>query len=467
MAGYLLVTDSCAPLVSSGESRSIWGLARGLVSAGHKVTILTLAGGDAIARIPGLARRLSKVTAYVAGRATETSLFEGRFSASDPQVLVIESAARDATEAATVLATAASSMVSSGLLSDEVAVAWGEAAAAVLAPLPAQVKLFVLTAAPRALDLSEGEAALLGLGPEDPRSLAAVGVLSSHAVVVPSLKAEEALGNHPALAGRASDEPIVPLVFGCDEPPFDPASDTTLAATFSPEKPAGRAECRRWLARHLRLLLDPVTPLVALAPLRHAREGATVLAALERLVRRDGSFVVPAWGDADLVERARILTIEHPTRVALMPDEGGLVPAGDDEDDARPAWRRMLAGADAVLLTNSADMTGREAGRALLYGAVPLVPAESAAGRRLVDLDGRSETGVAVVYDRTSVAALESAVTRVWAARQRRDLWADLILRLGRAVPGWVDAAARLDSLRAVTGADAGPLAPSGAITSG
>ena len=57
-----------------------------------------------------------------------------------------------------------------------------------------------------------------------------------------------------------------------------------------------------------------------------------------------------------------------------------------------------MAGVDAALFTDAGDLTGRPAGLALRYGALPLAPDAGAFGDFLVDYDAASATGTALLY---------------------------------------------------------------------
>ena len=74
--------------------------------------------------------------------------------------------------------------------------------------------------------LAPPEAEILGpllLGDESAsHSLVALGCLGANAIVAPSPSAARATESDPGLASRASDEPVIAVRFGCDDPPNDP-----------------------------------------------------------------------------------------------------------------------------------------------------------------------------------------------------------------------------------------------------
>src|SRR5256885_17199399 len=87
MAEYLVVSDAVAPISEGDAASAVSGLARALVAAKHRVTILSLAAPEHVARLPGMARRLRTVTAAAGGVAVALPLFEGQGAGSQLSVL--------------------------------------------------------------------------------------------------------------------------------------------------------------------------------------------------------------------------------------------------------------------------------------------------------------------------------------------------------------------------------------------
>ena len=274
MAGrdFLLIADAVAPLGDGVSPLGAAGLSRALAALGHRTTVLTLAAPEAAARVPGLARRLRTVTAAVGARTHELPLFEGRAHLSDARLLVLGAATDTRAETAALLAAAVRSLANDKLIAPEVTIGWGEPAAAALSATSAAVRLFVLPTGRLGPSLTQQEAEILGpllLGDESAsHSLVALGCLGANAIIAPSPSAARATDGDPGLAARASDEPVIAVRFGCDDPPNDPASDPALPANFSATALSGKSECRRALARRCSLALGPRTLLLTTGPLR-------------------------------------------------------------------------------------------------------------------------------------------------------------------------------------------------------
>src|SRR6185312_6298651 len=229
-------------------------------------------------------------------------------------------------------------------------------------------------------------------------SLVALGCLGAHAIVAPSPSAARATESDPGLASRASDEPFVSVRFGCDDPPNDPATDPALPAPFSAATLSHKAECRRALARRCSLAVGPRTLLLTTGPL--ARDTAeALLGALERLAPFDVVTVIVPRGDPEAIERALLLALRQPGRVALLP--------GADPADVRFA----RGAADAIYL---------------------------------VDYDPASRTGQAILYSADTPFEIEGGVRRALTLRADGDVWAPIVKSLMDGAPRWSATAAAL-----------------------
>jgi hypothetical protein len=439
MAEYLVVSDSVSPVADGEDALAVAGLARALMAAKHQVRVLSIASPETVSRVPGMARRLRTVSASAAGSSFELPLFEGRVPLSQAELYVLGAPVGNRGHVASVLATAAASLAKDGLLKPSVLIAWGETAAESLATITAELRLFVLPTGLAGPPLNAEERASLGpnaaLDALSSDSLAALGAAGADTVVVPSPSSLAALERDPALAARASDQPLVAVRFGCDEAPHDPASDPALPTAYGPDALAGKAENRKALARRTSLALGPRTLLLTTPALSSGRGGKAVVEALARIVRLDVAVAVPAGGDRTLTDQIAVLGIEHPGKIAIVP-EGG--PAGA---------RTLLAGADAILLSDVDDHTGRAAGLALRYGVLPLVPEAGADADYLVDYDSASGTGCALLYSTVEAFEIEGAARRALSLRSNADAWQSLVKALMLSAPRWAATVAMLEAL--------------------
>jgi hypothetical protein len=228
---------------------------------------------------------------------------------------------------------------------------------------------------------------------------------------------------------------VVSVRFGCDEAPCDPATDPALAARFSSDAPAGKAECRKALARRTSLALGRRTLLVATAPLAIAEGGRALIDAISSLVRSDVAFVVPGRGERALVDEIKRIAIETPGKIAIYPETG---PAAE---------RQILAGADVLLLADKDNHLARTAGT----GHALRDPAARSRLRRLRRLHGRLRCRLAN-RQRPALPAGRRLRTGVRGPARGRlrgnpDVWQPLQNRLMRAAPHWAATAALFEGL--------------------
>jgi glycosyltransferase involved in cell wall biosynthesis len=445
MSDYLLVTDSIAPLADSPLATGALGLATALASGGRRVAVLAMASPEVISRQAGMARRLRPVAVEMPAREggaaasppLEIPLFEGRLTSSPAHLFVLGLAPTTPAHTSALLGAAAHALVRDGVLTADVVVGWGERSASALAALPNARRLFVVPTGQASAGLTPEDLAYLhereDTGIED--SLLGRAAMSADALVVPSPSAAVAIAAHPGLADRPSDQSLVVVRMGCDDPPHDPNSDPALDHHYSASAPAGKAECRKALARRLTLAVGPRTLLVVTPRLDPGPGVEALLAALPQLTGLDLAVVLTGGADRALADRARIIALENPGRMALV------------EESSSTTMRELLAGADAAVLVNPDDMTGRAAGLALRYGALPLAPDAGAFGDFLVDYDVRSATGSALLYAPDDAFELAGAIRRAVALRTDRERWDALLVSMLASAPSWATTAARLDSL--------------------
>jgi starch synthase len=337
------------------------------------------------------------------------------------------------------LANAAAAMVRDAICKPDAIIAWGESAAAVLPAVQANVRVFALPTGTWGPPLSPSERAALNCDAPDlaiaKGSLAGLGAVDADVVVFPSPSSALRFQSAREFSFRASDQGVVSVRFGCDEAPHDPATDPDLAATFSAEAPAGKAECRKALARRTSLALGRRTLLVATAPLAVADGGRRLIDTIGRLIRSDVAVVVPGGGERALVDEVKRIAIETPGKIAVYPDT---TPAAE---------RQILAGADALLLADKDNQLARTAGLAMRYGTLPMIPDCAAYHDYVVDYDVASRTGHGLLYLPDDSYEGVSVLSRCANLRGNPDLWRPLQETLMRAAPRWATTAAQFEEL--------------------
>lgn len=173
------------------------------------------------------------------------------------------------------------------------------------------------------------------------------------------------------------------------------------------------------------------------------------MTALSQLAGLDAAVVVRTGHDKVAAERAKVLAIQFPGKIALV------------ADDSATAGREILAAADVLLLADAEDLTGRAAAVAMRYGTLPVAPDTAAWADNLVDFDPASSTGNALLYAPGDAFELVGALRRASVLRTDPDGWARIVRSLLQSAPRWTDTAAAMESLRPQSpGAEAAAPAP-------
>lgn len=436
MSDYLLVVDRVAPIDEGDLTAAGAALGRALTAARHTVRVLGVISPEHAARIPGLARRLRTVTVSVGGRARELPLFEGRSAAYESQLLLLGTGDSDRGSLAAILTSAAMALAQDGLPRPDAVLAWGETAAPALEVLDAGFRAVVLPDGKPGSPLDANDAAALAalpVGSVRPHHLlSSVGAHDAQAIVVPGPSSAATLARHPDLAGLATRVRVVR--FGSDDAPNDPSADPTLPTPYDARNPGGKQDARRELLRRAGVTASSRTLLTAVLPPADL-DARRIAEILEGLLALDVVLLLTPE-DRALTEKLRAQAIAHPTRMAILPD-------------ATPPTRRLLlAGADAALLLDAADPTGRAAAAALRRGTLPIVAAGQPIADHLIDYDPASATGCAVHYDDPSRHGIEGAVRRALALRAVADGWSPVLRATFAAAPTWAATVSSLDALR-------------------
>ncbi len=135
------------------------------------------------------------------------------------------------------------------------------------------------------------------------------------------------------------------------------------------------------------------------------------------------------------MEAIKRIAIETPSKIAIYPEVGP------------EAERRILAGADVLLLADKDNHLARTAGLALRYATLPLVPNCAAYADYMVDYDVASQTGNSLLYKPDDAYEQVSVVLRAAELRPNPDVWKPLQKRLLRAAPHWGATAALFEGL--------------------
>jgi starch synthase len=254
----------------------------------------------------------------------------------------------------------------------------------------------------------------------------------------------ELAGPHSAvLAARAKD--LLGVVPGIDARQWDPAGDLAIAARYSAPAPAGKEACRAALAERCGWPHDPAErgwqrPIVGLiAQLSDEKGLAVVREALDGLLALDVRLAVLGRGDS---------AYETMFTEAAQRDPDHLH-AWLDFDDAQA--RRILAGADLLLVPSRREAGGMQQLRALRYGTIPVAHATGGLVDSLREFDADTLEGTAFLFRPHGGAALLEAVGRAVSVHAEPHRWARLVRNALTTDVSWeATAAGYEDAYRAV-----------------
>lgn len=221
------------------------------------------------------------------------------------------------------------------------------------------------------------------------------------------------------LSSRKAD--TVGVLHGIDAAAWDPSTDDAIAARFASSDFAGKASCRRVLAERAGWPSDPAEsghgwPIVGLIARLTDEQGIGLLAqSLDRILGLPMRLFVLGLG-----ERAHHALLEdaarrHPERVfARLTFDDTLA-------------REIVAGADAFLLPALSEPTGRQALRAMRYGAVPVAHRVGGLADAVVDFDPIAGTGTGFTFLSPRPEDLVAALAQAIATYHEPHLWRRLV----------------------------------------
>lgn len=254
-------------------------------------------------------------------------------------------------------------------------------------------------------------------------------------------------GLHELLGGVPGG--LAGILHGLDPAAWDPGTDPGLAAPFGPDDVGGRTRCQAALAAELGFESTLRGPLLLFAGRLYPEKGADLLAGLFPVAAAAGlRLVVVGSGDPGIESRLRELAARHPRHTRVLPFA---------ED---PQLRRLLAGADLVLLPSRREACGQLQLAALRYGALPVAHATGGLADTIRDLDSCPEVGTGVLFEPDTTEGLLAGIVRGLRALES-GVWPALrpaAMRPGRT---WDDAAADYERVyreaaAAATGGDHG-----------
>jgi glycogen phosphorylase len=202
---------------------------------------------------------------------------------------------------------------------------------------------------------------------------------------------------------------------GIDYAIANPATDPALARNFSPGQLDARAENKRALQEQLGLEENPAAPLIGFASPLDDVHGLDLLEqVLDHILDLGVQLVVQGSGEQHYREVLTRLHDQRPKQVATV---------FSYDDDLR---RRLMAGADMLLVPSRFEPDGMTVLLAMHYGCVPIAHATGGLVDSVRDFEPQSGQGTGFTFVNQDRWALFAAVVRALESYRRREEWRGL-----------------------------------------
>lgn len=197
---------------------------------------------------------------------------------------------------------------------------------------------------------------------------------------------------------RAAD--LLGIVNGIDMDGWNPATDQTLPATYSPANFGGKSVCKAALQKHLGLSVDPHIALFGVVSRFATQKGLDLLAeCLPRVLEgMHVQFAVLGSGDGELETLFRSMAARYPTKLGLH--------VGFDAKLAK----LIQAGSDFFVMPSRAEPCGLTQLYAMRYGTPPIVRATGGLIDTVDQYDPTTSQGTGFKFEDASALALANTI---------------------------------------------------------
>ncbi|MEY3990133.1 MAG: glycogen synthase [Chloroflexota bacterium] len=206
---------------------------------------------------------------------------------------------------------------------------------------------------------------------------------------------------------------------GIDGALYNPATDTTIANTYSLDDLTGKIQCKLALQRELGLAEQADTPLLSVISRLTNLKGYDLIDELiEPLLQQHAAqIVVMGTGQQRFHSRLNELRARYPHQIAFR--------LTFDEALAH----RIIAGADLFLMPSRVEPCGTGQMIAMRYGTVPVVRATGGLRDTVLNYHAQSNYGTGFVFDDATSSALRDAIERALAVYTDAPQWRMLMMR--------------------------------------
>lgn len=238
------------------------------------------------------------------------------------------------------------------------------------------------------------------------------------------------------LRKRAGD--LVGILNGIDIEFWNPAKDRALFATYTPNRPAGKAINKTALQKRLRLAVATEAPLLGLIGRLDPQKGFDLVLNVAPYVLAEGAqMVLLGSGRREHLEAFRVLKGRFPRQISL------------NEGYQEALARQIYGGADLFLMPSRYEPCGLGQMIALRYGTIPVVRRTGGLADTVVDADREPARANGFAFEKYEGAALLDALRRAMARFRDGKAWSVLVARGMRLDFSWSDSCKRYVELYA------------------
>jgi starch synthase len=239
---------------------------------------------------------------------------------------------------------------------------------------------------------------------------------------------------------RARKDRVYGILNGIDTEQFDPATDPAIEAQFDAFSVERRAANKRALQRRFSLPVDDRAPLIAVISRFNQAKGFELLdLTFAPILEQGAQIVAQGAGEPRYEKMMQRLSARYPRQFNFQ------------RTFSVELTRRILAGADMLLMPSLVEPCGVTQMQAMRYGCAPITHRVGGLADTVTEFDpdgdGGAGTGNGFCFSNWSPFQLFAAVTRALEAYRFRPQWEGLMQRAMLADHSWDASAERYVSL--------------------